>query len=135
MQSVTDTSMSRSMAMVVTMGRKTSHSEELERELGQRIRSVRIDAGFSQVELADRANVSLGAVKNLERGAGSTVTTLLKVLRALGRTDWLTSLAAPPAVFNPLDVLAVQRRSQEEKPPGPPRVRRRALPAGAAPHR
>ena len=99
---------------------------ELEKSLGRHVRSRRITADLSQVELSARANVSLGAVKNLEAGRGSSVHTLLKVIRALGAEEWLDLLdppAAPPR-FNPLDVLAAQQaigRTREAAP----RVRRR----------
>lgn len=100
--------------------------EELEGTLGRNIRSVRIARQLTQVEVADLANVSLGALKHLERGAGSTTTTLVKVLRALGQEGWLDTLAPAPVPFNPLHLLEA-REKQARKPQGPPRVRRRRV--------
>ena len=97
--------------------------DELERTLGRNVRATRIAKGLSQVELADRANVSLGALKHLESGAGSTITPLVKALRALGAEAWLDELAPPPAPFNPLDLLA-RREAEQRRPKGPPRVTR-----------
>jgi transcriptional regulator with XRE-family HTH domain len=97
--------------------------DERERQLGQHVRARRLAARLTQVELADRANVSLGALKHLESGAGSTITTLVKVLRALGADDWLETLALPPAPFDPLALLEQRRREQVRTPR---RVRHRA---------
>jgi transcriptional regulator with XRE-family HTH domain len=72
--------------------------------LGTQIRSTRLDAGHDQAALAALADVSLTSVKNLENGRGSTLRTLVRVLRALGRADWLGTLAPEPTV-SPLDLI------------------------------
>jgi transcriptional regulator with XRE-family HTH domain len=96
---------------------------ELEAVLGRNLRQLRIAQGMSQVELAELANVSLGALRHLEIGSTATTSTLVKVLRALGREEWLQTLAPPPSPFNPLDLLETRRR-EARQPQGPPRVRR-----------
>jgi transcriptional regulator with XRE-family HTH domain len=85
-------------------------SDELEKVIGGHIRSLRIGLGLTQVEVAERANISLGAVKHLESGAGATVSTLVKVLRALGHDDWLDTLEPGAGAFNPLDLLSARER-------------------------
>lgn len=99
---------------------------ELKQTLGRHVRARRIAAELSQVELSDRANVSLGAVKNLEAGRGSSVNTLVRVIRAVGAEDWLDALEPPaePRRFNPLDVLAAQQATVRTRGAAP-RVRRR----------
>jgi transcriptional regulator with XRE-family HTH domain len=77
---------------------------EWEALLGEQLRSIRLDSGHDQAALADLADVSLTAVKNLENGRGSTLRTLVRVLRALDRADWLATLAPEPTV-SPLDLL------------------------------
>ncbi len=81
---------------------------QLEEQLGRNVRAVRIAQDMSQSELADHANVSLGAVRSLEKGRGSTVTTLVKVLRTLGQESWIDALGPPARTFNPLDLLDTQ---------------------------
>ncbi len=103
-------------------------ADDLERTLGRNVRSVRISRELTQVDLADRANVSLGALKHLEHGAGSTITTLVKVLRALGEEHWLETLAPTAAPFNPLHLLATRERSASTAPDRR-RVRRRSEPS------
>ncbi len=74
---------------------------ELEAALGGRLRALRLDQNIDQKTLADRAGISLRALKNLEGGLGSTLKSLVSVLRALGREDWLQTIA-PVATINPL---------------------------------
>ena len=100
-------------------------TEALEQTLGRNVRAVRLARRLTQLEVAERANISLGAVKHLESGAGATTTTLVKVLRALGAEPWLDTLAppAPAAAFDPLQLLQ-QRQQQAAAKKGPSRVRR-----------
>jgi transcriptional regulator with XRE-family HTH domain len=97
-------------------------SDQLEKVLGTHVRNARFSQRLTQVELAERANISLGALKHLESGSGATIHTLVKVLRALGQEDWLDTLAPETAGFNPLDLLSA--REEEMKGARPRRVRR-----------
>jgi transcriptional regulator with XRE-family HTH domain len=81
---------------------------ELEASLGEQFRAIRIAAGLDQAQLASLAGLSLGAVKNLEQGNGSTLRTVVRVARALGRDDWLTALA-PRVTVSPIDMLRSRR--------------------------
>ena len=85
-------------------------TDELERRLGERLRALRIQGDLTQAELAEAANVSLGALKRLERGMGSTTTTLVSVLHALGQERWVDTLGPAPSRFNPLDVLEARHK-------------------------
>jgi len=74
---------------------------ELEAQLGAELRALRLDQNLEQATVAERAGISLNALKRLESGRGSTVHTLISVLRALGREGWLKTIA-PVATINPL---------------------------------
>lgn len=76
-------------------------TEELETQLGARLRALRLERNLDQATLAARAGVSLNALKHLEGGRGSTLKTLMSVLRALDRLEWLDTIA-PVATINPL---------------------------------
>jgi len=84
-------------------------TEDFEREFGEQFRQMRIRIGLDQKELASRANVSLGALMNLENGRGSTLKTLIKLLRALDRQDWLKQLA-PQVEISPMALLNAQNK-------------------------
>ena len=83
---------------------KPTTTEELESRLGEQIRALRLRRNLDQQTIADRADVALSALKNVESGKGSTVKTLIRVLRALDQLDWLTSLS-PAVSISPLQVL------------------------------
>ena len=81
----------------------TMTTEQLEGDLGASVRALRASAGLTRAQLARRANVSEGAVKNLELGYGANVTTLVRVVHALGADEWLTALTPLPQ-FDPFAV-------------------------------
>jgi transcriptional regulator with XRE-family HTH domain len=86
-----------------------STSEEIEARIGASIRQMRLDAGFDQVELATRANISRSAIQAIEAGSGSRLRTLISALRALDRLDVLDNLM-PASGPSPLELLAASRR-------------------------
>jgi len=92
-----------------------------EQAIGERVRALRIDAGLDQAGLAEAANISRSAVQSLELGRGSRLTTVLAVLRALGREDLLHELL-PSTDATPMERL----RAERGQAPKPQRVRRSA---------
>lgn len=92
-------------------------------QVGQQVRELRIRHGWDQEELAERASVGRPLVSRLENGGGSTLASLVKVVVALGATEWLTRLAPPASGPSPLELLRQERRRR------PVRVRVRRKPA------
>jgi transcriptional regulator with XRE-family HTH domain len=74
---------------------------EQELELGENLKRLRLNKNCDQKTLAARAGISVRALRNLEAGQGSSLKTLLSVVRALGREAWLQTIA-PVATINPL---------------------------------
>jgi transcriptional regulator with XRE-family HTH domain len=93
----------------MAIGTQQLSTEEWESRVGEQIRELRLSSALDQSQLAEAADVSVGAVKNLEQGRGSSLKTLLRVVRALGRTDWLLELA-PPIGVSPIELLRSGRR-------------------------
>jgi transcriptional regulator with XRE-family HTH domain len=85
--------------------------EELEAELGGNLRTLRLQRNLSQETLAERAGLSLGAIRHLEAGAGSSTSTLAKVLNALGKGDALANLARVSIV----DPYAITREARQRQ--------------------
>ena len=79
-------------------------THDREAELGRQLRSLRLRQDLDQRTLAERAGVALNVVKHLEAGKGSTVSSLIRVLRALGRADWLNTLS-PTVSISPMQML------------------------------
>ena len=79
--------------------------------LGRQIRGLRLAQQLDQGGLAERAGVSIGAVKNLEQGHGSSLKTVVKVTVALGHESWLDSLG-PIITVSPIDLV---RKRQNER--------------------
>ena len=98
-------------------------TEEWLQRLGESIRELRLVAETSRAELSKQAGVSESALKNLEGGNGATMTTFIRVLRALQREAWLGTLKPSP-VINPLlvqrDGEKRQRAPRRKKPDGKP---------------
>lgn len=78
--------------------------DELQKELGGRIRNLRIRQSVTQREVADKANVALRAVMSLELGTGSSVSTLVRVLKALHAENGIEALA-PTVSVSPMALL------------------------------
>ena len=74
---------------------------EMELDIGEKLRRLRLNKNLDQKTVSARAGVSVRALRNIEAGQGSTVRTLLSVVRALGRESWLETIA-PVTTINPL---------------------------------
>lgn len=77
--------------------------------IGLALRDRRVGAGLTQEDLAQQADVSLGAVQNLEHGKGSSVRTLLRVSRLLGTDQWVETLQPPAPTVSPMQLLRQQK--------------------------
>lgn len=96
--------------------------ENLQGDLGHRIRKLRLARNLDQRTTAERAGISLRALGKLENGRGSTLETLLRTLRALDYVKGIEMLAPEPTV-NPLTMLRTPkppqrvRRARKQKMP------------------
>ena len=85
--------------------------DEIAAGLGERLRALRLAADLTQAVVADKAGVSERSLRDLEAGQGSTVQTLVRVLKALGADDVIDALAPRPAV-SPLQLLKHKSRQR-----------------------
>lgn len=88
--------------------------EELEGRLGEQVRARRLRANRTIDDVASEAGVAPRTVQNLERGRGSSVATLAKVLRALGTEGWLDTLT-PPETVSPIAMLESSRGQKPDR--------------------
>lgn len=66
--------------------------KEIGTELGQRLRRQRLALGLAQEDLAARAGVSCGTVKNLESKGQASLESLIRIVMGLGLVDELAHL-------------------------------------------
>jgi transcriptional regulator with XRE-family HTH domain len=66
------------------------------RLLATRVRRARLAGEESQAEFADRAGVPLRTYKRFELDGKATLLTFIQILRALGRTQYLTLIFPAP---------------------------------------
>ena len=87
----------------------------IERELGARIKSLRLRKNLTQQQLSDAVALSLNAIKSLEAGKAK-LSTLVAVLRELGAPDSRDSFI-PPLNISPVQ-LAKQQGKQRQRASG-----------------
>lgn len=85
---------------------------EILEEIGRRLREYRLQQNVAQAEIAERAELSPTTVKNAERGRDPRLSTLIRILRVLGRLEALDAFLPPPRV-SPLAVLRTAGKPRE----------------------
>ena len=85
-------------------------TDEWQVAIGKSLRDARLARQLDQESLSRRADVSKKSLWNLENGAGSTLSTLIKVTRALGKEDWLEMVDEGRDELTPLEMLNESRR-------------------------
>jgi transcriptional regulator with XRE-family HTH domain len=83
------------------MDHSAKTTAEQERTLGAGVKALRVAQPWTQRQLAAKAGVAIGSVATLERGEGSSIATLVRVLEAMKATPWLETLA-PQSLASPL---------------------------------
>lgn len=90
--------------------------EELTHAVGENIRTLRLQKNLTQNSLAAQAGVSKTALRHLETGQGANLITLIRIVRALDKQEWLQSLA-PRVTINPLHMAKLHAARQRARPP------------------
>ena len=79
--------------------------QELEIALGESLKAIRLQKNLDRRTLCGQAGVSENALRHLEGGKGATLKTLTRIIKALGRENWLASIA-PEVSINPLHMIS-----------------------------
>ncbi len=98
---------------------------QVEQELGKRLKAHRLQLNLSQAETAERSGLSRRTITAIENGEGSTLATLIALLRALGALDTLDGFLPDPGI-SPIAMLKVQEdhrkyasKPRKSPPPSP----------------
>lgn len=81
-------------------------------EVGARLRTYRLQMNLSQAELAVRAGVNRTTIRDMESGQDSQLSTLVKLLRALGRLGDLDAFLPAPSV-SPIQLMKLQGKPRQ----------------------
>jgi len=86
--------------------------QAIEKEIGQRLKALRLRKNISQQALASAACTHRNVISSLENGKGSTLGTLIAVLREL---DSLTELDSfiPEIAISPIELLKTQGKQRK----------------------
>jgi len=103
------------------MNESAKSPQELQRDLGAALRTLRIARGLTQAEVAAKAGVAQRSIAALERAGKSSLETFVRALNALDAAEVIARLAPRPQV-SPLALL-------HHEGEGPRRVRHRRLAA------
>ena len=85
-----------------------------EKVVGETIRRLRIRKKLPLEEVAARANLSPISVRALELGRGSTLTTMLKVLKAIDEAGFILDWAETSHEASPMQALRNARKLAAE---------------------
>jgi len=97
---------------------------QIEKELGIRLKRFRLDRNLSQAVIATRSGLARRTITAIENGEGSTLSTLIALLRALNALDTLEGFLPDPGV-SPMamaklqDAPKVKYASNPRRPPPP----------------
>ncbi|MEM7081263.1 MAG: helix-turn-helix transcriptional regulator [Pseudomonadota bacterium] len=90
----------------------TASPEAVERVLGRRLEQLRLAKNINQTTLANEAGVSRRTITRLENGQGTSLDTLIRVMKALGVVHRFDTLLPDPSV-RPID--RVRRKGKERQ--------------------
>ena len=79
---------------------KLKTSEEIARELAEKVREIRLRNRWKRSTLAQRSGVTESSLRRFEQTARISLENFLKLLSALGRLDEVDQLLKPPAALS-----------------------------------
>ncbi len=100
----------------------SANTGEILRELGERLRRLRLQENRTVSDLAEAAGVGERTIGRAEAGENTSLESLVRILRALGRLDGFEALLPEPLV-SPIQ-LADNRVRERQRAYAPRRKRR-----------
>ncbi len=85
---------------------------EILAELGRRLRRYRLQQNLTQAAVARAAGVGTRTIRNVERGRDAQMSTVIAVLRVLGRLDALDAFLPRPGI-SPMELLDTGGRERQ----------------------
>lgn len=85
-------------------------NQQIEAEMGERIRRRRLEMNISQTELARRAGVARRTITSVEHGEGCSLQTLIALVRALRALEWIDQFLPEPEI-SPMALLLSEKET------------------------
>lgn len=85
---------------------------EILQKLGSRLKASRLQRNLSRDELARLAGLNRNTIANAEAGEDPRLSTLVKILRVLGRLETIDAFLPPPGV-SPLQLMRTQGKPRQ----------------------
>ncbi len=99
---------------------KQTSPQAVVEELSGRLARYRMGSGISQARLADQAGVSKRTIERIENGCDTQLTTMIRLLQALGLSERLNQII-PESTVSPMDMLKGRieppKRARRKKSP------------------
>lgn len=86
----------------------------IKNKIGEKIKSLRLKQNITQQSLADSTEISVSAVKKIEKGEIKNFDSFLKVLRTLGNLSILEPLIEPEEI-SPNEYFEMQQAIQKKQ--------------------
>ena len=77
---------------------ETLNNQAIRKEIGERVRTERLNQNITQEVLARSAGVSRRVILDLEAGRGCGLSSFIEILRALRKLDQLDALLPDPGI-------------------------------------
>jgi len=81
--------------------------------LGERVKKERLNQNTTQTELAQRAGIDRMVLARLENGKGCTLTSMIKILRTLGKINGLELFLPEPGI-SPVQLAKLAGHQRQE---------------------
>ena len=94
------------------MSFKRKTDKAILQEIGERVKSYRLQANYTQKQLAAKAGLSSYTLQKLEYGESANLSTFIQVIRALGQIEQLAKLLEPMEQISPLELLKEEALKQ-----------------------
>lgn len=112
------------MRIKVYMSWSRTPNNRIEEEIGKRIQRVRLLKNLTQKGLAEKAGLSRGAISKIERGQGSTLSSLIEILRVLRLLDSFEQIF-PTTELSPLEIVKLEGKTRKRASSPPPSSNKR----------
>ncbi|MGC6427396.1 MAG: helix-turn-helix domain-containing protein [Akkermansiaceae bacterium] len=87
----------------------------LEGVIGERMKRHRLNLNLSQSELSEKAGVARRTITSVENGQGGTLSTLIRLLRAMDKLDLLQDFLSEPELSPEQERKAKRGKLQQRK--------------------